>query len=74
MGRSDRWTSGSPKRVSVDATTRSQAGTTSMPPPRAKPSTAAISGLVRFGRMIPYSPPRIVGDPAVGRSSSIIDM
>ena len=51
-----RCTSGRPKLAVVEATTRSHASTTSMPPPRAWPSTAAISGLSRRRWMIAVLP------------------
>ncbi len=57
---SPRMTSGSPNWAVRAATIRSQASAISKPPPNAQPSTAAISGVVRRRRMIPYSPPRSV--------------
>ena len=57
---SERLTSGTPNRAAVEATTRSQASTISVPPARAGPSTAAIIGLVRARRAMPPNPPRLV--------------
>ena len=57
---SDRFTSGMPNVAVVDATTRSQASTISVPPARAGPSTAAITGLVRSRWTKPANPPRFV--------------
>src|SRR6476646_764168 len=60
---SPRFTSGRPNDAAVEATTRSHASTSSIPPPTAYPSTAAMSGLVRWRRTKPTSPPRGVGPP-----------
>ena len=46
-----------------EATTRSHASTISVPPARAGPSTAAISGLVALALAMPPKPPRAVARP-----------
>ena len=56
----ERLTSGIPNVAAVDATTRSHANTISVPPAKAGPSTAAMTGLTRSRRVKPAKPPRSV--------------
>ena len=53
-----------PKVAVVEATTRSQDKTISVPPASAGPSTAAMMGLVRSRSTMPAKPPRAVANPA----------
>ncbi len=58
-----RFTSGMPNTAVRDATTMSQASTSSVPPARAGPSTAAMTGLVRSRCTKPPKPPLAVCMP-----------
>ena len=60
---SERFTSGMPNVALREATTRSHASTTSVPPASAGPSTAAMSGFVRSRWVRPAKPPRLVMIP-----------
>ena len=59
-----RLTSGIPKAARRDATIRSAANTSSAPPARAGPSTAAMTGLARARVTNPPNPPRAVKTPS----------
>lgn len=67
-------TSGTPNLADSPATTMSQASASSQPPPKATPSTAAITGLGKVPRSAHRSPPPAVRGPNSDSSRVVLEL